>query len=288
MKGAWKDGEIKKLFLFVEDGKKKGNSLGNIFKKYAGECKRQPDSIRNFYYSEISEFKKNPELANSLEIDLTWHEIKSQNCFGKEEEKKLLSEIADLQTKGFSVRKACLFLAKNNLEDMIRFQNKYRNLIKKEKGVIKSKKDKTMASKKSVNLDVGNVLFMPSQKQRLEDKDIEALFLGLVKIVKKNALQSVNEKIGQELFVANENLRKAFVQISSKENKIKQLLMFNNELLNANEKLNNKLKLQRSQTIVGADLKERKEGGKKSGKVSDLKKFVGRLFEAKNNGVQNS
>lgn len=55
----WKDEEIKQLFDIVEKNRKENRSLLSAFSEYAKLSGRKRNSIRNYYYQELSELQKN-------------------------------------------------------------------------------------------------------------------------------------------------------------------------------------------------------------------------------------
>ena len=127
------------------------------------------------------------------------------------------------------MRKACLKLAGDDLGKMIRFQNKYRNVLKGNQVLlsqcIQELKDEGIEVniKQKVTPRPNNILVMPKQKGSLSDKDIEALFMGLVRLVKRVANEQAEVQNRIEMKRTNDNLAKAYVELSSKESEIKSL-----------------------------------------------------------------
>ena len=226
---SWKDEEIKKLFGFVEEGKQKHLSLLSIFKNYAEMTKRKPNSVRNYYYVELGQLQNDKSKCQRLGINLKNHEKIKQTPFDEKEEKEVVKNILRLCAKGSSVRKACLKLAGDDLGKMIRFQNKYRNVLKGNQALlsqcIKELKDEGIEVniKQKVTPRPNNILVMPKQKGALSDKDIEALFMGLVRLVKRVANEQAEVQNRIEMKRTNDNLAKAYVELSSKESEIKSL-----------------------------------------------------------------
>ena len=179
MKSIWSDEEVKSLFNTVEEKRGKGESLKNAFSMHAQKFHRKGNSVRNYYYHEVDNLQKDDARRTRLNIDLKKHIKNRLVPFSKEQEEKFLSEVKALTDKGMSVRSACFKLSNGDMTLMTRLQNKFQNL-KKEKA---EKKD--------------NIITFKSRKT-LTDADINSLFAGLVKLVKKNAYQEVNVKIIEE------------------------------------------------------------------------------------------
>ena len=217
------------MFGFVEEGKQKHLSLLSIFKNYAEMTKRKPNSVRNYYYLELGQLQNDKSKCQRLGINLKNHEKIKQTPFDEKEEKEVVKNILRLCAKGSSVRKACLKLAGDDLGKMIRFQNKYRNVLKGNQALlsqcIQELKDEGIEVniKQKVTPRPNNILVMPKQKGSLSDKDIEALFMGLVRLVKRVANEQAEVQNRIEMKRTNDNLAKAYVELSSKESEIKSL-----------------------------------------------------------------
>lgn len=218
----WKEFEIKKLFTLVEDYKKQNLSLSKCFSTYANLTNRKPNSVRNYYYQELSFLENNPDQCKKLKIDITKHLKVVGKSFTKEETNELIKNILNLTNKGYSVRKACLELANNDVNEMVRLQNKYRSVISKDSEILNNclsnLKEKGVFKKQPSNITV-----LPVRKNKLNDNDIQSLFLGLVNIVKKSAEENANTTLKNQLQEANNNLRKTLVELTKKEIEILNL-----------------------------------------------------------------
>ena len=160
--GKWQDEEVKTLFKFVEIKKDEGMPLVQIFKSYAFFTKRQPNSVRNYYYKEIKLLTVDKTRMKRLKIDLSKHEAKNICPFDDIDTKWIIDRIQELIEQGYSVRGACLKIANGDVSLMVRYQNKYRSEMKNKK-----------------RLDnMGNIIKMPANPNVMSDEDINALFLG--------------------------------------------------------------------------------------------------------------
>ena len=59
--------------------------------------------------------------------------------------------------------------------------------------------------------------------KKITDDDINALFSGLVKIVKRSAIDSVEQELKTECNEANENFRATLIDLNKKEAELKVL-----------------------------------------------------------------
>lgn len=238
----WKDKEIKQLFDIVEKNKKENRSLLSAFSEYAKLSGRKRNSIRNYYYQELSELQKNKSRANKLNINIKNHIVNESVLFSTDETREIISNILKLNSEGYSIRKACLKLANNNVELMVRYQNKYRSVLKSNPELINeitkelNIKNKVMETTKS-NSPNNLIYFKKQEPKVISEKDINSLFLGLIKLVKKSAAESVEKKLISELDFANSTLRKTLVKLSKTEQDLKEMSSSFENIKIENEKL---------------------------------------------------
>lgn len=206
-KGLWADEEVKSLFQYVEEVKASSEPLKNAFILHAKKYNRKPNSVRNYYYHEIDNLADDKQRAKRLKIDLKNHEKNEINYFSQSEETELMGKIENLVKQGSSVRKACLTLSNGDVDKMLRYQNKYRNYLSKKQ-----------------NMPQSNVIkFTKRKNEILTESDINSLFLGLVRLVKRTAVEELSSKMKEERESQNYLLRKALVDLNRKEKQIQEL-----------------------------------------------------------------
>ncbi|MGN1103635.1 MAG: hypothetical protein ACI4QI_02045 [Candidatus Coproplasma sp.] len=121
--------EAESLVKFVCEGKVQGKTLTRIFSEYAQKAGRAKGSVRNYYYA-LLKSSDNKEVRELLQgTDLKAEESRP---FTDEETDKILRAILSAKSKGISVRKAVLNLSGGDDKLMLRYQNKYRNVMAKE------------------------------------------------------------------------------------------------------------------------------------------------------------
>lgn len=219
----WKDSEVKKLFLTVEKAKQENKSLLDAFRSYAKKSKRKPNSVRNYYYMEVTSLKENKNRAEKLGIDVSKHDVLSLEKFSNEETKKLVKEILRQKCLGVSIRKACLNLAEGDVSKMVRFQNKFRSVLKTNSNLYNDILCELKTEGLQEKQKTPNVVYMKKQNQKLSDDDINSLFLGLIKLVKKTTAEDVSLKLSSETEFANTTLRNTLSKLSSAEKLIQNL-----------------------------------------------------------------
>ena len=127
--------EAGSLVRYVCEGKLKGKTLTRIFEEYADRTGRAKGSVRNYYYALLKK-SGDEEVKKMLEgTNLQAEEIRP---FTDEETDRILRAILTEKSKGVSVRRAVLKLSNGDDKLMLRYQNKYRNVLKKQPERIKS------------------------------------------------------------------------------------------------------------------------------------------------------
>lgn len=205
-KGDWKDSELRELFESVESVKADNKPLKEAFILHANKYSRKPNSVRNFYYFALDQLKNDLAKTKRLGIDLGKHSKNKIEYFSSKEEEELALKIEKLVKSGMSIRKACFQISGGDVNLMLRYQNKYRNFVAKKKP-----------------LPNNIIAFTGKKSLKLTENDINSLFLGLVRLVKRNATEEVEAKTKFERENANQALRSALVDINKKERELDKL-----------------------------------------------------------------
>lgn len=237
MKGIWDNSEVQALFNEVEDCKNKNKTLREAFLSHAQKYNRQPNSVRNYYYHEVDSLGKDATRLKKLGINLAMHKKNSIIYFSQEEENRLMEEISNMVAKGVSVRKACFTLSGGDVGQMLRYQNKYRNYLAKQK----QDNTNSFAPKTSWTPNYDNIVPFKKTQKSLSEADVQSLFLGLVRLVKKNALIEKEEKYQTEINNANNLLRQALAQLNYQEREFEKLKSEYLQLKTENQRLTENL-----------------------------------------------
>ncbi len=118
MKGThtgWTEQEDAALLERVLDARRSRQPLKTAFDAVAETTHRRPNSVRNHYYTQL----KPAERAEP-----------AFSPFSEEETDRLLNAVLLALSKGQSVRACTLAMANGDTRRMLRFQNKYRALLK--------------------------------------------------------------------------------------------------------------------------------------------------------------
>lgn len=117
-KGGWQQEEIDLLFSAVSEAAEAGRPLRDVFAQVGTALSRKPNSIRNFYYARVRE---TPELAARQT---------PFRSFTQDEVHHLLRHVLIGRGQGQSVRACVTALADGDRAGMLRYQNKYRSILK--------------------------------------------------------------------------------------------------------------------------------------------------------------
>jgi hypothetical protein len=205
MRTGWKDDEKLMLWDEVKKAQKIGAPLKRVFETVARKTGRKPNSVRNYYYMKVKDTGEISQKPSTF------------TPFTKEEIYMLLRSLLAAGAKGESIRGASLKLAEGDKTMMLRYQNKYRSLIKSGRPLV----EKVMA-----DMDREGIAYLnPYEKQRTvgagskdstyisekvaralmaSDIDVRSFFKGFAKIAESAAaahqtdedLKALEEKLG--------------------------------------------------------------------------------------------
>ena len=117
-RGGWQPEENELLFGAVREAAASGKPLRDVFAQVGQQLNRKPNSIRNYYYARIRE---QPDLAPGK---VTFR------AFDQEELHQLLRDVLMARGRGESVRACVTRRAGGDRSAMLRYQNKYRSVLK--------------------------------------------------------------------------------------------------------------------------------------------------------------
>ncbi|GHU72288.1 hypothetical protein AGMMS49992_07910 [Clostridia bacterium] len=118
-RGGWKKEEVAALQNAIERANQNGEPLRGVFDDVSQALGRKPNSIRNYYYAQLKnvDFVGKPRALPFQTFDET-------------EMRAMLKEILRGYSQGLSVRACVARLAEGDKTRMLRYQNKYRSLVK--------------------------------------------------------------------------------------------------------------------------------------------------------------
>jgi hypothetical protein len=196
---------VEKLVAFVKQNK--DMKKVDIFKAFAKKYKKKSGSVRNMYYALA---RQGEDLFSAKKVAL----------FDREKEDEILTHVLIENRKGKSVRNALLSLAKGDYKLYLRYQNKYRVILKndkkrlenltlllKESGKIKEDFWATNEVKKRVkpfvfdrlSREVDSLIERYNLESISKDKELTKSAVTFYKKV-KGLEKEINDKNGMEFF----------------------------------------------------------------------------------------
>ena len=219
---VWSDKEVKDLFKVVEECKTSNRPLKEAFSKHGQVYHRKGNSVRNYYYHEVDNLEQDEERRKRLQIDLSKHLKNKLVPFSKRQEEEFLQKIEEYKKQGMSVRSACIKLSGGDMTLMTRLQNKFQNLKKE-------------------NASKDNIITFRKREKSLSMNDINSLFMGLVKLIKKTTQEEVESKIKEERLTNEYLLKEAYNELNERAKELKTLKAEYQILKNDNLKLTDKM-----------------------------------------------
>lgn len=120
--------EAEGLVEYISEGKRAGKTLTSLFMSYGNRHGRASGSVRNYYYQLL---KTKDEKAKRI---LRGKGLRAEKIkeFTESETDEMLRNILIERSKGVSVRRAIQKISNGDDRLMLRYQNKYRNMLKKQ------------------------------------------------------------------------------------------------------------------------------------------------------------
>lgn len=225
LRTGWKDEEKLMLWDEVKKAQKIGAPLKRVFETVAQKTGRKPNSVRNYYYMKVKETGEIEQKPSTF------------TPFTKEEIYMLLRTLLASGAKGESIRGASLKLADGDKTLMLRYQNKYRSLIKSGRPLVEkvmadmdqdnekylnpyeTRKRSTMQTKESMYLSES-----VAKALMASDVDIKNFFRGLAKIAEIAATKARSEQEIQMMAAQNESIKKENAMLSTNNRELKAKL----------------------------------------------------------------
>ena len=124
---GWSAAENALLFEQAARAQAEGAPLKAVFDDVARQTGRRPNSVRNYYYARVKEGDGGAYRHTPAFIPFTEAETRA-----------LLEAVLSAQAAGESVRACTLRLGEGDQSAMLRYQNKYRSLIRSKPALVRS------------------------------------------------------------------------------------------------------------------------------------------------------
>ncbi|MBE5770797.1 MAG: hypothetical protein E7336_05425 [Clostridiales bacterium] len=119
-RSGWQPEEIEMLWQEIQSAAESGAPLRGVFERMGEALGRKPNSVRNYYYMQLrNQGGEKLQRAQPFEV------------FSEEDIHQLLRNVLSARGRGQSVRACVMELSGGDKALMLRYQNKYRSLLKK-------------------------------------------------------------------------------------------------------------------------------------------------------------
>ena len=187
--------EAASLVRYLAEGRRAGRTLTSLFSRYGKEHGRAAGSVRHYYYKLLH------TQGESAKAVLEGSSLRAGQVrpFTEAEADSMLREILAERKKGVSVRRAIHNVCGGDAKKVLRYQNKYRNMLKKQPELVRRAAQEAGIPEECV--------LRPQGLQRRLESEIDALYGKLA-----GALREENRKLREavgRLTEENELLRRA-------------------------------------------------------------------------------
>lgn len=126
----WTLSQTVKLFDMCDEAREHGQSLSTAFRRMSELTGRSVNSVRNYYYGQAKTFELVPDVATKLGIKSGGVSRERFVPFTDAEVRKLTEYVLSACGEGKSVRRAINELAGGDPKKALRYQNKYRSVLR--------------------------------------------------------------------------------------------------------------------------------------------------------------
>lgn len=197
--------EAEELVGYIAEGRRAGKTLSSLFAGYGRAHGRAGGSVRNYYYRLL---KTDSPAARGI---LAGTRLRAEvvQPFTAAEKEEMLRLILIERGKGLSVRRAIANVCGGDEKKMLRYQNKYRNMLKKQP-------EEVRAAAKRLGIAAESVRPNRLLERRLEG-EIDALCERIAQALRaeNGRLREENERLRAE----NEHLHEQLARLRE-ENEI--------------------------------------------------------------------
>ena len=124
-RNGWQPEETEMLWKEIRAASETGASLRGVFERMGQTLGRKPNSVRNYYYMQLRDHEGD-DLRRAAPFE----------TFTDEEIHQLLRRVLMARGQGRSVRACVMELSQGDKTLMLRYQNKYRSLLRKRPALI--------------------------------------------------------------------------------------------------------------------------------------------------------
>ena len=195
----------------------KGDSLSSLFEKFAVLSGKAKGTVRNLYYALAKKSNEDNVFCQKY-LGGTPIKINKSIEFNQKEERELVKAIIKSKADGSSVRSIIMQMAGGDAQKALRYQNKYRN-------VIKHKPQMALEIAKEVNGDYTNLDFCLEKRQKsplISNEQFDKLKMEIDGLVQKisSKIKKENEYLKQRVGILENQNQKLIALLYGGDNAI--------------------------------------------------------------------
>ena len=189
---GYKEKDVLGLYEYLKN--KKG-TLSEVFKKYATETGKSTGTVRNLYYALVKLSKLDADFCEKY---LDGIKLNSNKIvfFSEEEEKALIKKILMLKANGYSVRSAINHIADGEPKLALRYQNKFR-------GILKNKKELVDGVIKEIKAEHPDFSVKLPVKEKLDEHKVNDFYVLRI----KKEINALFDRLLSKVKIENEELK---------------------------------------------------------------------------------
>lgn len=173
---GWREDEIDQLWNEIRRANESGEPLRSVFEEMGSRLGRKPNSVRNYYYMQLRA-RDGAAVRRTAPFE----------TFSEEEVRALVRSVLSGRAQGHSVRACVMRLAQGDHARMLRYQNKYRSVLKKRPELI----EEVVEELRSEGVTLQSPLGMPAKSEEevrgeiackaaaLGDQDVMRMLTGI-------------------------------------------------------------------------------------------------------------
>lgn len=225
---GWTQQEEELLFSEIEGSESTGRPLKKVFDAVAEKTGRKPNSIRNYYYARIKE----------KDLSTTALHAGAFVPFTEEEIHALLRTVLSAQANGISVRACTMSMGDGDNRAMLRYQNKYRALLKNRPKLVEQVVNELRSE--GVDFDPYGVKNAKKQKtagrlNNAADMDGSAFLEGLERLINAVSEAGRKEEAARAVIAElRERVQRQEKELMEQQSRFHELLLMYRRLAGAN------------------------------------------------------
>ena len=205
---GYKEDDVKGLLELIKQ--KRHKNLNQLFLDYSIKSGKSIGTVRNLYYALAKSLNADIQVLNKFSIEKI--KINTPKSFSKEDENKLIKDVLELKQSGHSVRSAVLVLANGDAKLALRYQNKYRNILR--------------TNPELINKSINSITTQTDVQNEQKNSAPKISEFQMAKL--KKEINNLIERISISLSKENATLKKRIGELQLENLKLKTMLFNSN------------------------------------------------------------